>query len=115
MFRRRIHSFLTRFVLVCLHEIVSIGKQRRSQWPGTINQAQPIVPSKCGYSIPSRERHAAAWFAPGKAGEPLRPLRHRRSTNQRDVVVCWAFGSGKRLPPWAPAKGWFLGNQVDRV
>jgi len=30
----------------------------------------------------------------GEAGEPV---RHTRSTNQRDVVVCWAFGSCKRL------------------
>ena len=103
MFRRRIHSFLTRFVLVCLHEIVSIGKQRRSHWPGTINQAQPIVPSKCGYSIPSCERHAVAWFAPRQSRGTITTYTFHESARCGSVLgvrIRQAFtsmGSRKRL------------------
>src|SRR6202161_36364 len=99
IFRRSIHSSLTRLVLVRLPEIARIGKQRRSHWPRTILgtqsmmrrqlclQSAAILYPVAGATLLHSSRH-------GEAGEPL---RHRHSTDQRDVVVCWAFGACKRL------------------
>ncbi len=95
MFRRSIHSSLTRLVLVCLHEIARIGKQRRSHWPRTINHARSQL---CLQSAAILYPVASATLRHGsRHGEAGEPLRHTHSTNQRDVVVCWAFGVCKRL------------------
>jgi len=43
---------------------------------------------------PVASGHGAAWFAPRRSRGTL---RHTHSTNQRDVVVCWASGPCNRL------------------
>ena len=49
MFRRSIHSFLTRFVLVCLHEIVRI--QNRETAPKPLARPKQSGAANCAFKV----------------------------------------------------------------